>query len=69
MRRIACARFGEDSSGMEVLMLDSTSRMASCLGTSGSAMSGSGWTRSSTVIGLVSVYARILQFQPIIFAY
>ena len=52
MRRIACARFGEGSSGKGVPALDSSSGSTSCWGTSGSAIAGmgtmgSGWARSS----------------------
>ena len=52
MRRIACARFGEGSSGKGVPVLDSSSGLTSCWGTSGSAMTGmvttgSGWAGSS----------------------
>ena len=57
MRRIACARFGEDSSRMGVLMSDSTSGMASCSGMSGSAMSRSGWTGSST--GCIALWGML----------
>ena len=47
MRRIACARFGEGSSGKGVPVLDSSSRLTSCWGTLGSAMTGTGTTGSS----------------------
>ena len=46
MRRIACARFGEGSSGKGVPALDSSSGSTSCWGTSGSAMTGTGTTES-----------------------
>ena len=57
MRRIACARFGEGSSGKGVPALDSSSGSTSCWGMSGLAMTGMGtmgtvttgssWARSS----------------------
>ena len=40
MRRIACARFGEGSSGKGVPGLDTSSGSTSCWGTSGSAITG-----------------------------
>ena len=42
MRRIACARFREGSSGKGVSALNSSSGSTSCWGMSGSAMTGTG---------------------------
>ena len=53
MRRIACARFGEGSSGKGVPALDSSSRSTSCWGTSGSAIMGTG-TTGLAVTGMVT---------------
>ena len=62
MRRIACARFREDSSRTGVPMLDSSFGMGSCLGTVGSgtlglAMTGSCWIRS--LVGCVALWGML----------
>ena len=57
MRRIACARFGEESSGKGVPVLDSSSGSISCCGTSGSAMTGMGTMGSSWARSLVDCAA------------
>ena len=57
MRRIACARFGKDSSGTGVPMLDSLSRMASCSGTAGSGTSGS--ATSGSLMGWVALQGML----------
>ena len=62
MRRIACARFGEGSSGKGVPVLDSSSGLTSCWGMSGSVMMGmgtmgSGWAGS--LVGCAALWGML----------